>query len=126
MLAFSTVINMITSMFWGGTIQGDKVAASTNAEFRAAVSELLITWGKPNISDFIPCLARFDLQGLDRDMKKASKRIEQIFDFVIDQRMKKNEENDHGAKRKLNKGFLGFPPRVQRSGNWSVTFTSTN
>ncbi|XWS49804.1 hypothetical protein CRYUN_Cryun12cG0034300 [Craigia yunnanensis] len=108
MLAFSTVINMITSMFWGGTIQGDKGAAGANAEFRAAVSELLVIWGKPNISDFIPSLARFDIQGLERDMKKASKWIEQIFDFVIDQRMKKNEKKGLGTKKKLNKDFLDF------------------
>ncbi|EOY20333.1 Cytochrome P450, putative [Theobroma cacao] len=107
LLAFSTVINMITSMFWGGAIQRNK-GAGTNAEFRAAVSELLVILGKPNISDFIPSLARFDLQGIERNVKKASKRIEQIFDSVIYQRMKKNEEKSQGTKKTDSNDFLDF------------------
>ncbi|KAK8504633.1 hypothetical protein V6N11_013781 [Hibiscus sabdariffa] len=89
LLAFASVINMITSMFWGGTLQADNGAA-INAQFRDAVSELLVIWGKPNISDFIPFLAMFDIQGVERDMKRASPWIEQIFDVVIDQRIQTN------------------------------------
>ncbi|GMI95589.1 cytochrome P450, family 706, subfamily A, polypeptide 6 [Hibiscus trionum] len=109
LLAFTSVINMITSMFWGGTLEADK-GASINAQFRDAVSELLVIWGKPNISDFIPLLARFDIQGVERDMKRSSRWIEQIFDFVIDQRIQTNSLlNGQGAKKNdTNKDFLGF------------------
>ncbi|KAK5813186.1 labd-13Z-ene-9,15,16-triol synthase, chloroplastic-like [Gossypium arboreum] len=89
MLAYSTVINMMTSMFWGGTLEGD-IGANINAQFRDAVSELLIIWGKPNISDFFPFLASFDIQGIQGDMKRASRWMEKIFDFVIDPRTKNN------------------------------------
>ncbi|XVF51651.1 hypothetical protein PTKIN_Ptkin04bG0201400 [Pterospermum kingtungense] len=108
LLAFSTVINMITSMFWGGTLEGDK-GTGINAQFRETVSELLVIWGKPNISDFIPCLAIFDIQGLERDMKKATREMEQIFDFVIDRRIENNLSNGQGEKIKdTNKDFLDF------------------
>ncbi|MBA0636856.1 hypothetical protein Godav_005321 [Gossypium davidsonii] len=100
MLAYSTVINMITSMFWGGTLEGD-IGANINAQFRDAVSELLNIWGKPNISDFFPFLASFDIQGIQGDMKRASRWIEKIFDFVIDQRTKNNTKIS-------NKDFLDF------------------
>ena len=108
MLAFSTVVNMITSMFWGGTLEGDKGVAIT-AQFRAAVSELLVILGKPNISDFFPCLASFDMQGVERDMKRASRWIEQILDFVIDQRIKSNFSKGQSEKKNdTNKDFLDF------------------
>ncbi|XVF41192.1 hypothetical protein PTKIN_Ptkin01aG0260400 [Pterospermum kingtungense] len=99
LLGFSTVMNMITSMFWGGTLEGDK-GSGMNAQFREAVSELLVIWGKPNISDFIPSLASLDIQGLERDMKKASRGIEQIFDFIIDQTIKNNVSNGQGETKK--------------------------
>ncbi|MBA0631630.1 hypothetical protein Godav_000485, partial [Gossypium davidsonii] len=35
LLAFSTIINMITSMFWGGKLEGD-IGANINAQFRDA------------------------------------------------------------------------------------------
>ncbi|KAL4339817.1 hypothetical protein GQ457_08G026840 [Hibiscus cannabinus] len=109
LLAFASVINMITSMFWGGTLQADNGAA-INAQFRDAVSGLLVIWGKPNISDFIPFLARFDIQGVERDMKRASRWIEQIFDVVIDQRIQTNNllKRQGTKKDNTNKDFLGF------------------
>ncbi|PPR95611.1 hypothetical protein GOBAR_AA25064 [Gossypium barbadense] len=71
LLAFSTVINMITNMFWGGTLEGD-IGANINAQFRDAVSGLLLIWGKPNISEFFPYLACFDIQGFkDQDTGKS-------------------------------------------------------
>ncbi|PON53786.1 Cytochrome P [Parasponia andersonii] len=92
-LAFLTVINMITSMFWGGTLDAEE-EKRLGAEFRTAVSQLVSLLGKPNISDFFPVLASLDVQGVERNMKKVSRWLERIFDSVI-ARKRKSCEVDH-------------------------------
>ncbi|XP_058008182.1 cytochrome P450 93A3-like [Hevea brasiliensis] len=56
-LAFLTAINMISGMFWGGTL-GQEGEIDIGAKFRVAVAELVEILGKPNVSDFFPFLAR--------------------------------------------------------------------
>ncbi|GAV71711.1 p450 domain-containing protein [Cephalotus follicularis] len=104
-LAFSTVINMISSMFWGGTLEGEK-GSSVAAEFRAATFKLTKIFGTPNVSDFFPMLAWFDIQGVEREMKKVSQWIEQIYDFVIRERIKMQVKKVDGSKKDEPKDFL--------------------
>lgn len=109
-LAFLTVINSIASMFWGGTVQGED-STGIGAEFRQAVSQFVALLGKPNVSDFFPSLAWLDLQGVERDIKKALAQIEKIFDFVIGQRRKSGALNvhnvqDHHQNKNGRKDFL--------------------
>lgn len=86
-IAYVTMINMVSSMLWGGTTQGEK-GTSLVAEFRVEVSQALQLLARPNVSDFFPMLVRFDLQGVERDSKNVLQSIERIFDFVIDQRQR--------------------------------------
>nr|WAU86926.1 birch protein [Betula platyphylla] len=88
---FLTVLNVITNMLWGGTVEGNE-RTSLGAEFREVVSEITDLLGKPNVSDFYPGLARFDLQGIEKKMDGLSRQFDRIFDIVIDQRLKMNRE----------------------------------
>ncbi|KAI4377900.1 hypothetical protein MLD38_015457 [Melastoma candidum] len=85
-LAFRTVINMISRMFWGGTLDEHR-AVQIGDEFREAVMRLMTIIGKPNVSDFFPVLARFDVQGIERDMKEVVSWMGEIFEFAIDRRI---------------------------------------
>lgn len=79
------------------------------SEFRAAASELIEILGKPNVSDFFPVLARFDIQGIERKMKKATQRIEKIYDFVMDEWIEKGGERvESEAKNDQRKDFMHF------------------
>lgn len=74
------------------------------------MSNLTKLLGKPNISDFYPSLARFDLQGIQRQMKGLAKRFDGIFEKMIQQRLKMQTESgseslDGGEERK---DFLRF------------------
>ena len=51
----------------------------------ADMTELL---GTPNISDFYPGLARFNLKGVTKKMNVLEKRYDKIFESMIDQRQK--------------------------------------
>ncbi|KAJ9173452.1 hypothetical protein P3X46_016584 [Hevea brasiliensis] len=90
-LAFLTAINMISGMFWGGTL-GQEGEIDIGAKFRVAVAELVEILGKPNVSDFFPFLARFDIQGVKRKIEEVSQRTEKIYDHVIDQCIKKKQQ----------------------------------
>lgn len=46
--------------------------------------------GTPNISDFIPFLSRFDLQGMNQEMQRQLEHVDRIFDYVIERTMKAN------------------------------------
>ncbi|KAI6707319.1 hypothetical protein NL676_010281 [Syzygium grande] len=89
-VGFQTVINMLTCMFWGGTL-GEEEGVRIGEEFREAVARLTSLLGKPNVSDFFPVIARFDVQGVEREMKEVVAWIGRIFDFVIRQHMSSEE-----------------------------------
>ncbi|TMW94176.1 hypothetical protein EJD97_010658 [Solanum chilense] len=84
---FLTVLNVMTSMLWGGTVKGEE-RASLGAEFRHVVTEIAVLCSIPNLSYFYPGLAWFDFQGVTKKMKVLAKRFDEIFESMIDQRQK--------------------------------------
>lgn len=82
---FLTILNVITNMLWGGTVEGEE-RASLGSEFRQIVSEMTELLGKPNLSDFYPGLARFDLQGIGKKMGGLAQRFDKMFEKMIAQR----------------------------------------
>ena len=64
-LAFVTVINTMLNMLLGGTLQGEE-----GAQFKKLIAEQMVLFGKPDVSDLFPVLARFDLQGIERQSQK--------------------------------------------------------
>ncbi|KAJ6712315.1 hypothetical protein OIU79_008521 [Salix purpurea] len=54
---FLTILNVVTSMLWGGTVQGEE-RGRLGAEFRRAVADMTELLGAPNISDFFSCLGQ--------------------------------------------------------------------
>ncbi|KAL0288768.1 UNVERIFIED_CONTAM: Flavonoid 3'-monooxygenase [Sesamum calycinum] len=88
---FLAVLNVITSMMWGGTVTGEE-RAGLGAEFKQVVGEMTELLGMPNMSDFYPGLERFDLQGVKKKMKVLAQRFDKIFETIIEQRLKMNGE----------------------------------
>ncbi|GLT91002.1 hypothetical protein SLE2022_089120 [Rubroshorea leprosula] len=115
---FLTILNVITSMLWGGTMQGDERAA-LGAEFRKVISDISDLFGLPNVSDFFPALSRFDLQGLVKRMGTLASKLDTIFDRIIEQRLK-NEEGEES------KDFLQFLLKLKDEGDPKTPFTMTH
>ncbi|CAL5432782.1 unnamed protein product [Camellia sinensis] len=86
---FLTALNAITSMLWGVTVQGQE-RASIGADFQVVVADSMVLLGKPNLSDFLPSLAWFDLQGLKKQLLGIVTRFNRIFDVLL---QLKNEED---------------------------------
>uniref|UniRef100_A0A803PLX9 Cytochrome P450 n=1 Tax=Cannabis sativa TaxID=3483 RepID=A0A803PLX9_CANSA len=84
---FLTILNVITNMLWGGSVEGEE-RDKLGSEFRQIISEITELLGKPNVSDFYPGLARFDLQGVGKQMTKLALRFDMMFENLIAQRLK--------------------------------------
>ncbi|CAL5432798.1 unnamed protein product [Camellia sinensis] len=70
-------------MLWGVTVQGQE-RASIGASFQVVVADSMELLAKPNLSDFFPGLARFDLQGLKKQLLGIVMRFNRIFDAITD------------------------------------------
>ena len=107
-LSFQTELNVMTRSLWGNTIEGLEDSV-TGVSFRELSNEMMRLLGKPNISDFFPVLARFDIQGVEREMKKVFLSVDQILDHIVEQRMKLDTAKEKRASNnREEKDFLQF------------------
>ncbi|XP_004295902.1 PREDICTED: geraniol 8-hydroxylase-like [Fragaria vesca subsp. vesca] len=114
---FLNTLNVVTNMLWGGTVREE--AAGLGREFREVISKITELLAKPNVSDFYPGLARFDLQGVVKQMEVIVKRFDAIFEKVIDQRLKM--EKEEGSK-----DFVSFLLRLKDKGDSKTVLTMTH
>lgn len=94
-IAFNTKVNVVTSMLWGSSKSSDDDVIGDG--FREVEFKIIELLGAPNISDFLPVLASFDLQKRQRDMKKQFVYVNEIFDNIIQKRIKANSSKTEGA-----------------------------
>ncbi|KAI5601673.1 hypothetical protein POPTR_001G118500v4 [Populus trichocarpa] len=120
---FLTILNVVTSMLWGGTVQGEE-RGSLGAEFRRVVADMTELLGAPNISDFFPALARFDLQGLVKKMSGLAPKFDQIFDRMIEKQLSIDALGDTAGAS--SKDFLQFLLKVKDEGDVKTPLTMTH
>ncbi|KAL4334280.1 hypothetical protein GQ457_07G010060 [Hibiscus cannabinus] len=92
-LAFLTAMNATIGMMWGGKLRGHEGAA-IEGHFKDLSSELMVLLGKPNISDIFPSIAPFDLQGIEKGMKKIRQSFNELLDSVIELRVNAATEKE--------------------------------
>lgn len=90
-LSFQTEFNAVTRSLWGNTVEGEDSGMGTS--FWELSNEIMRLIGKPNISDFFPVPTRFDIQGVEREIKKAFL----FFDHIIERRTKQEREREKRA-----------------------------
>ncbi|MFS7927514.1 putative cytochrome P450 [Helianthus anomalus] len=102
-IAFDTELNVVTNMLWGrSSISGDFFDGFREVEFKIIA---LLT--APNISDFIPMLSWFDLQGRNREMQKQREHLDRILDSIIEDRIETNSrKTEDAAEDDRRKDFL--------------------
>ncbi|XP_047326752.1 flavonoid 3'-monooxygenase-like [Impatiens glandulifera] len=101
---FMTVFKSISTILWGDC-GNEMMERNLGTEFRLFVEELTMLIVVPNISDFIPCLAYFDLQGIEKKMKRLVKRFDDVLELMINERMR---EDDNNEKTDFLKGLLNL------------------
>ncbi|KAL6877491.1 hypothetical protein ACP4OV_012706 [Aristida adscensionis] len=120
---FLTTMNVITGILWGGSIGGEAQRAAVGKEFRQLVAEITEMLGAPNVSDFFPALAAFDLQGIRRKSDVLKERFDQMFASIIEQRVKARA----AAAGATAPDFLEYMLKLEKEGGDGKTpFTMTN
>ncbi|KAL0326522.1 UNVERIFIED_CONTAM: Flavonoid 3'-monooxygenase [Sesamum angustifolium] len=104
-LASGISLNAIMSMVWGNTIEGerkDKIGAAVSS----LVARSFDLLGR-NVSDYFPVLARFDIQGVEKELSSIMQRVDEIFEDIINERTKISSGKFGGGGNK-NGGRLDF------------------
>ncbi|CAL4961882.1 unnamed protein product [Urochloa decumbens] len=120
---FLNTMNVITSTMWGGTIgssQGER--AAVGGEFRGLVAEITELLGSPNVSDFFPALAPFDVQGIRRKMEGFKVRFDLLFDKIIQKRV----EADGGGEAVVTDMLETMLKLEREGGDGKTSFTMNN
>ncbi|KAI7727606.1 hypothetical protein M8C21_012986, partial [Ambrosia artemisiifolia] len=107
-MAFHTEANVITRMIWENTTDNNKAKkGNLGGEIDVVTSNIVKILGRANLSDFFPSLARFDLQGVERDMKMQLNKLDEIFTSIIEDRIKSNLKRPQDEiKHEGNKDFI--------------------
>lgn len=106
-ISFSTEANVLTSMIWENTSVKGANDRDLAAEFQMIVAEIVDLISQHNVSDLFPSLARFDLQGINRKMKKSLEKLDRIFTSIIDGRLEFNSKKTEDAvEQEGKKDFL--------------------
>lgn len=77
---------MILNMLLGGTFN-DEEKIRIGLEFGRVIAEVVDYLGRSNISDFLPILARLDLQGVERRTKELVSWLDSFFGSIIEQKL---------------------------------------
>lgn len=118
---FLTIMNVMTSMLWGATIKG-RERESLAAEFKQVVAEMTALLGKPNVSDFFPGLAPFDLQGIKKRFRTLATKLDSLFNPIIEQRLNMDKEGGI-TEDKMDKDFLQFLLNLKNEGDSKTPLT---
>ncbi|KAJ4905767.1 hypothetical protein Rs2_09425 [Raphanus sativus] len=94
---FLTMMNLTMNMVWGGSVKAEDME-SVGTEFKGVCSEIIRLLSLPNVSDFFPWLARFDLQGLVKRMRVCAQELDAIFDGAIEKMPKLGSKDDGECK----------------------------
>ncbi|KAK3126533.1 hypothetical protein QOZ80_7AG0558020 [Eleusine coracana subsp. coracana] len=87
LLVFTTMLNLLSRTIFSCDLAGLDDHGQSR-EFHEIVLEIMEAAGSPNLSDFFPALAAFDLQGSRRLMDKLFVPMHRVFDREVEQRLR--------------------------------------
>ncbi|MBA0737209.1 hypothetical protein Gogos_010682 [Gossypium gossypioides] len=95
--AFKTTLSFMSNTIFSIDLSD---SSQTSEEFREIVQGILEELGKPNFGDYFP-IANLDLQGNRRRMTIHLRKIMDLFDNVIDERVKLRRMSDYVSTNDL-------------------------
>ncbi|CAL5432820.1 unnamed protein product [Camellia sinensis] len=101
------------------TLDSGQERASIGADFQVMVADSMELLGKPNLSDFFPGLAWFDLQGMKKQLLGIVMRFNRIFDAITN----KGPRLEGGRQTK---DFLQVLLQLKNEGHAKTPLTMTH
>lgn len=89
--AFITNLNLLSNTIFSVNLAD--LSSDSGREFKELVWAIMVEAGKPNFADFFPLLKKIDPQGIRRRMTIHFGKMLELFDRIIDQRLKLREVN---------------------------------
>ncbi|XP_077215688.1 flavonoid 3'-monooxygenase CYP75B3-like [Tasmannia lanceolata] len=123
-ITFQILLNLMISVMWGATLDGEG-RHTLAKEFRQWTQDALVLQTNFNVSDLFPVLARFDIQGVVREMNKLSIWLDKVFDSIVDQWRKMDGAEGEDEKKKEGKDFMHLLLQLTEEER-KMTFTITN
>ncbi|KAK1407213.1 hypothetical protein QVD17_38827 [Tagetes erecta] len=105
-IAFSTETNVLTRTIWENTLDEGVKHRNLGAELDVVASNMVRIFGRVNLSDYFPSLARFDLQGVERDMKMQRDKLDKLFTSIIEDRIESNVKRSQGEMEHEGKKYF--------------------
>ncbi|CAI0551524.1 unnamed protein product [Linum tenue] len=124
-LTFMIISNTVLSMLWGSTTHGEE-GEKLFSQIREIAGESMVLLGMPNISDMIPALARFDLQGMERKSQETFRRSDRILSSIIEERRKLRESGDSNSVGKEAKDLLQVLLDLNNHGDYAAESSITD
>ncbi|XP_077232537.1 7-ethoxycoumarin O-deethylase-like [Tasmannia lanceolata] len=124
-ITFQIVLNLLISTTWGATLDGEG-RRTLAKEFRQWTQDALVLQTKFNVSDLFPLIARFDIQGIVREMNKLSVWLDSDFDSIIDQWRKMDSAVGGDEKKKEGKDFMHLLLQLTEDEDRKTPFNVTN
>ncbi|GAB4857760.1 hypothetical protein Ancab_015668 [Ancistrocladus abbreviatus] len=84
-VAFDTTLNLLSNTFFFADLI--ELGVEHDREFKELMLEIVDEAGKPNFADYFPLLKRIDPQRIRRRMGVYFKKMVNLFDNMIDQRL---------------------------------------
>ncbi|XP_050226890.1 geraniol 8-hydroxylase-like [Mercurialis annua] len=91
--AFKAMLNTLSSSVFSLDLTDS--SSDTVREFKDVVRCIMDELGKPNLADFFPVLRKIDPQGIKRRMEIYVGRILDLFDHIIDERLKSRKKSGY-------------------------------
>ncbi|XP_051123102.1 cytochrome P450 76T24-like [Andrographis paniculata] len=88
--AFTTSLNLMSASLF--SMDFAKFDSDSSQEMKDVVWGVMKGVGSPNLSDYFPVLKRADPQGILRETEKYFQKLFDIFDDIIDKRMKSRKD----------------------------------
>ncbi|CAA0842648.1 cytochrome P450- family 76- subfamily C-polypeptide 7 [Striga hermonthica] len=89
--AFTTALNLMSATLFSEEFVG--FGSGSSREIRDVVWGVMRAVGRPNLADFFPVLKRVDPQGIRRDAEYYFGRLFEIFDRIIDDKLRCRGDN---------------------------------
>ncbi|PON92921.1 Cytochrome P450, E-class, group I [Trema orientale] len=120
--AMLTAVNSVLTMLCGASsVKGEEGDAVNLAELRKASAELVVLFGKPNVSDLFPWLAWLDIQGIAKETRKVRRVFEVMIDSAIEKTKKAVKEKGTGGDE--SKDFVQFLFDLHEHGDDETSIT---
>ncbi|EOA20420.1 hypothetical protein CARUB_v10000729mg [Capsella rubella] len=119
---FLTMMNLTMNMLWGGSVETEMME-SIGTEFKGVISEITRLLAEPNVSDFFPWLARFDLQGLVKKMRVCAGELDAVLDRAIEQMQRLKGRDAHDGE---SKDFLQYLMKLKEQESDSEVSITAN